>query len=606
MIAEPPPAVLAMPFAHGPHRAADGTLVFRLWAPAARSVDLLLDEAAPRPMPAVGDGWYEVGMPDVADGALYRFRIDGGPVVADPASRFQPQGVMGPSQVWTTPFSWQNDGWTGRPWHEAVILEAHVGTFSEAGSYAGVMAHLEHLVATGVTVLELMPLAAFAGKRGWGYDGVLPYAPHHAYGTPDALRRLVDAAHGLGLMVMLDVVYNHFGPSGNFLHQYAPAFFTERHTTPWGAAIDYTQAPVRGFAVENALHWLRDFRFDGLRLDAVHAIPEPGEPHLLEDLSRAVGALAQETGRHIHLVLENDDNVAHLLDPAVSVPAGGYRAQWNDDHHHAWHVLLTGEDRGYYADYAEGPGQLLARTLSSGFAYQGEASAHRNGVPRGQPSAHLPPAAFVHFLQNHDQIGNRALGDRLEHLAPAEAVAAALAVLLLAPQPPMLFMGEEWGTRKPFPYFCDFDGDLADAVRQGRAREFAAFMDQLPTGTVLPDALAESTFRSAVLDWSERLEPRHQARLDLVRGLLSARHAHLVPRLSGDAAGEEARMCPDRVLCARWRLGDGSGLHLVANLGDQARIWADPAPPGQPLWGTWPEPGAVLAPWQVAWRLDPT
>ena len=307
----------------------------------------------------------------------------------------------------------------------------------------------------------------FPGRWNWGYDGVLPFAPDSRYGRPDDLKALIDAAHARGLMVFIDVVYNHFGPEGNYLGRIAPQFFTDAQT-PWGGAIDYRVPEVRRFLIQNALHWLRDYRFDGLRLDAVHAIVTPGEPHILRDLSLAVGALAKESGRHIHLVLENDDNRAAFLAPEEDPPSGRYRAQWNDDYHHAWHVLLTGEKAGYYRDY--GDTHHIERTLTEGFAYQGETSAHRKGRSRGETSSHLPPTAFVNFIQNHDQIGNRPLGERLTTLCAAEPLAAALAVLLLQPSPPLLFMGEEWGATEPFPFFCDFKGELATPFATGARR----------------------------------------------------------------------------------------------------------------------------------------
>src|SRR5262249_28100389 len=289
---------------------------------------------------------------------------------------------------------------------------------------------------------------------------------------PEDLRALVDAAHARGLMVFLDVVYNHFGPEGNYLGRYAEPFFNQAHCTPWGDAIDYTVPQVRAFAIDNALHWLDRYRFDGLRLDAVHALAEPGGMQMLRELSVATGRLAAASGRAIHLVLENDNNNAAGLDPVTDPPQGKYRAQWNDDYHHVWHVLLTSEAIGYYGDYTTELRELLARVMTLGFAYQGEPSPHRGGEPRGGSSAHLPPTAFVNFLQNHDQIGNRPFGDRLVMLAPEQAVAAALSVLLMTPMPPLLFMGEEWGAREPFPFFCDFRGDVGEAVRRGRRREF--------------------------------------------------------------------------------------------------------------------------------------
>ena len=480
---------------------------FRLWAPAARRVDLLLDK--PHPLRRGEDGWFVADIPGAKAGTRYKFRIDDEIDVPDPASAFQPEDVFGPSELIDhSSYRWRASHWRGLPWHETVLLEAHVGAFTKEGTYRAMIGKLDHLAATGITALELLPLADFAGSRNWGYDGVLWYAPDSAYGRPDDLKALIDEAHRRGLMVFLDVVYNHFGPEGNYLGRYAPQFFTEAQT-PWGPAIDYRVREVRAFAIENALYWLRDYRFDGLRLDAVNTIFEPGEISVLHDLSVAVGQLAAETGRHIHLVLENGDNRASLLDPAQDPPRGKYRAQWNDDYHHAWHVLLTGETQGYYRDYQRSPLSDIARALGSGFVYQGEASEHRGGQPRGEPSGTLAPTAFVNFLQNHDQIGNRALGDRLEGLAAPEAIEAALAITLLAPAIPMLFMGEEWGSKTPFPFFCDFKGGLADAVRKGRLSEYAWAYAEIRNE--VPDPLDASTFRSAILDWSSarsRRRPR--------------------------------------------------------------------------------------------------
>ena len=330
----------------GPRLDRDG-VTFRLWAPAARQVDLVIDHS--KPMSRRADGWYERAVAGASAGTLYRFRIDGELDVPDPASRFQPRDVQGPSEVIAHAFDWKTN-WRGRPWHDAVFLELHVGSFTPQGTFLSVIDKLDHLVDCGITAIELMPIADFPGARNWGYDGVLIFAPDSRYGRPEDLKALIDAAHARGLMVFLDVVYNHFGPEGNYLGRYAPSFFTDAHT-PWGSAIDYRVPQVRVFAIENALHWLRHYRFDGLRLDAVHAIAEVGEPPVLADLSRAVGKLAAETGRMIHLVLENDANTAGLLDPATDPPDGRYRAQWNDDYHHVWHVLLTGESAGYYGDY---------------------------------------------------------------------------------------------------------------------------------------------------------------------------------------------------------------------------------------------------------------
>jgi maltooligosyltrehalose trehalohydrolase len=573
---------------------ADGA-TFRLWAPASQRVDVLLDR--PHALRRGDDGWFSADIPGIKAGILYKFRIDDAVDIPDPASAFQPRDVAGPCEVIDhSAYRWRARNWRGQPWQEAVLIEAHVGTFTPDGTYRAMIDRLDHLVATGFTALELMPLADFPGRHNWGYDGVLWYAPDSAYGRPDDLKALIDEAHLRGLMVFLDVVYNHFGPEGNYLGQYAPTFFTEAQT-PWGSAIDYRVPQVRAFAIENALYWLREYRFDGLRLDAVHAIPEQGEVSMLHDLSRAVGDLATETGRHIHLLLENDDNAASLLDADEDPPHGKYRAQWNDDYHHAWHVLLTGERQGYYGDYSKSPLKDIARALASGFVYQGEASAHRGGQLRGEPSGALAPTAFVNFLQNHDQVGNRALGDRLESLASDKAIEAALAIALLAPMIPMLFMGEEWGSTAPFPFFCDFQGELADAVRRGRRKEFAGAYAKY--GDDIPDPLNEATVRSAVLDWNGRNLPKAQQRLTLVRDLLSVRRREIVPRLAGARFGD-ASAGDSGLLSAKWRMGDGALLQLLTNLSDRA-IETQPELTGTKIWGG--DAGRSIAPWSVLWHI---
>ena len=578
----------------GPRLTNDGAQ-FRLWAPAAKRVDVLLEKS--HPLTRSDSGWYTAEIAGVKPGARYKFRIDDEIDVPDPASEFQPDDVFGPSEVIDhAAFSWRAADWRGRPWPEAVIVETHVGTFTKQGSYRAMIGKLDHLVETGISALELMPLADFAGSRNWGYDGVLWYAPDSAYGRPEDLKALIDEAHLRGLMVMLDVVYNHFGPEGNYLGRYAPAFFTEAQT-PWGSAIDYRVPEVRAFAIENALHWLGDYRFDGLRLDAVHSIVEPGGLSLLHDLSGAAGRLAAQTGRHIHLVLENGDNRASMLDPVQDPPQGKYRAQWNDDYHHAWRVLMTGEKQGYYCDYQRSPVSDIARSLCSGFVYQGELSEFRRGK-RGEPSGNLSPTAFINFLQNHDQIGNRALGDRLEGNADARAIEAALKVLLIAPAIPMLFMGEEWGSTVPFPFFCDFGGELADAVRKGRRIELAWAYEEY--GDEVPDALAASTRDSAVLDWNGRDAPAGQRRLTLVQELLKVRRQQIVPRLAGAAFGE-AHVADDRLLTANWRMSDGATLRLLANLSDKATGHAPGESKGTLIWGS--ELGDSVPPWSVLWRI---
>jgi maltooligosyltrehalose trehalohydrolase len=575
---------------------------FRLWAPAAKRVDLVLDK--PHTLRRGGDGWFSADLPGVKAGARYKFRIDDEIEVPDPASAFQPEDIFGPSEVIDhSSYRWRASDWRGRPWQETVLIETHVGTFTPEGSYRAMIGKLDHLAATGITALELMPLADFAGQRNWGYDGVLWYAPDSAYGRPEDLKALIDEAHLRGLMVFLDVVYNHFGPEGNYLGRYAPDFFTDAQT-PWGSAIDYRVDEVRAFAIENALYWLRQYRFDGLRLDAVHTIAELGEIPMLGELSAAVGGLATETGRHIHLVLENDDNRVSVLDAEQNPPRGKYRAQWNDDYHHAWHVLLTGETQGYYRDFAKSPLRDIARALGSGFVYQGEASAHRDGQSRGEPSGRLAPTAFVNFLQNHDQIGNRALGDRLESHVIPQAIEAALAITLLAPAVPMLFMGEEWGSKIPFPFFCDFKGDLAKAVRNGRRQEYAWAYAKY--GDEVPDPLAQTTFQSAVLDWEARNGEAGRKRLALVQRLLAIRAQAIVPRLAGARFGE-AHAGDNGLLTASWRMGDGATLRLTANLSGSAIAHRNEQAVGNSIWGNaiWGgEAGEAISPWSVHWHLD--
>ncbi|MGQ0522831.1 MAG: malto-oligosyltrehalose trehalohydrolase [Betaproteobacteria bacterium] len=594
----------------------DGVL-FRLWAPDAARVELSLEQAGSPtlvPMAALGDGWYERTASGARAGSRYRYRIDGRTEVPDPASRYQPQDVHGPSEVIDAEgYEWRDAAWRGRPWHEAVVYELHVGAFTREGTFASAAQRLEYLRDLGVTVVELMPLADFPGSRNWGYDGVLPYAPDSRYGRPEDLKRLIDHAHALGLAVMLDVVYNHFGPDGNYLHVYArDHFFSKRHQTPWGAAINFDGAGsrvVRDFFVHNALYWLEEFHFDGLRLDAVHAICDDSDPDILIELAEAVRR-GPGGERHVHLVLENDDNAARYLTDAASGSRGAYDAQWNDDAHHAFHVALTGEKDGYYADYADEPMRHLGRTLTEGFAYQGELSRYRK-APRGEPSRHLSPTAFVAFLQNHDQVGNRAHGERLTVLTGSEAVRAGLALLLLAPSIPLLFMGEEFGCTQPFPFFCDFGGDLAHAVTNGRRKEFASFARFSDPGAVesIPDPNAPSTFAGAVIDWNALRQPHHADWHAFVRGLLRIRHREIVPRLpllaprdGGFSIGDDA------ALSLRWQCTDGSCIRAIANLSDRETHFARQAA-GRLIFSSCGAATATMglttAPaWSVAWFIE--
>jgi len=563
---------------------------FRLYAPGNASAVLLYDAGDGERRATLeprAEGWFETVRPDARAGTRYRFGV-GGLVVPDPASRYQPEGVHGPSVVVDpAAFAWPQDGWHGRAWNEHVFYELHVGTFTPAGTFAATQAKLEHLVALGVTALELMPVAAVPGARNWGYDGVLAFAPSHNYGSPEDLKALVAAAHAHGLAIYLDVVYNHFGPEGNYLHAYAKSFYTDDFDTPWGSAIDVAgndRSAVRAFFIENALYWLEEYRFDGLRLDAVHEIYDRPERRFLRELAHAV----HERATHpVALVLENDANEAALLD-------AGYRAQWNDDAHHAAHVAITGQRDGYYAGYADRAPALLARTLTAGFI-------------RGEPSAHLEVASFVTFLQNHDQVGNRPFGERIAALAPEPAVRAVLAVLLLAPSPPLLFMGEEWAASTPFLFFCDFEPELARKVTEGRRNEFgsfAAFSDPAAREEI-PDPSAPETFRKSTLRWEERSHAPHSGWLAYYTGLLRLRREEITPRIAGvrgDAAGFEAIGATG--IRAHWQLAGGR-LALEANLGPDAVLDLGAAPAGRVLFaapaGAFGEDGA--APWSVRWTL---
>ena len=560
----------AMPF--GAEVVASGAR-FRLWAPAAREVELQLgvhDSSRELAMTATPDGWFEIGVADAPAGSRYAFRIDGGLRVPDPASRCNPDDVHAPSMI-VDPlaYTWNEASWIGRPWDDAVIYELHVGTFTPVGTFAGATERLDYLAEIGVTAIELMPLADFPGKRNWGYDGVLPFAPDSSYGGPDDLKRLIDAAHSRSLMVLLDVVYNHFGPEGNYLHAYAPAFFNPDHQTPWGAAINMdgeNSRTVRDFFIHNALYWLEEYRFDGLRLDAVDRIVDDSSPDFVTELTARVReGVGSEP--HAHIVLENDRNDARYLGRDARHCPLHATAQWNDDAHHAAHVVTTGEIDGYYVDYADRPLWYFGRCLAEGFGYQGEPSRYRGGAPRGEPSVHLPPAAFVNFLQTHDQVGNRALGERIGHIADPGALRAAIACVLLSPSPPLLFMGEEFAASTPFLFFCDFGPELADAVSQGRRREFARFdrFRDPDARDAIPDPNRLDTFERSKLDWSEADLPAHGAWLSLYRECLHLRATRIAPRLAGMGPSGAFEVDRGDVLYVDWTLGDGARLHLAAN-----------------------------------------
>ncbi len=592
-----------MPF--GAALAEDGAR-FRLWAPAVREVKLVLGEGAAArdiAMRAEDGGWHAVQVPGVAVGTSYAFRVDARDPVPDPASRGQRHDVGGPSLV-VDPraFEWPDDAWRGRPWHEAVVYELHIGTFTPEGTFRAAEARLERLAALGVTALEVMPVADFAGRRNWGYDGALPFAPDSAYGTPGDFKHFVAAAHAHGLMVLLDVVYNHFGPDGNFLHRYAPQFFNDAHQTPWGAAINYDgehSHAVRDFFVHNALYWVEEFHLDGLRLDAVHAIADDSPRHIVTEIAHALQA-GPGRERHVHLVLENDRNQSRFLRGADRATA-----QWNDDWHHAAHVLATREADGYYAPFAARPVMHLGRALAEGFAWQGEPWPLREGEARGEPSADLAPLAFMPFLQTHDQVGNRALGERIAALADPAALRLLTATLLLSPAIPLLFMGEEFAASAPFLYFCDFHGELAKAVREGRRREFAAFerFRDPRSREAIPDPGAEETFQRSKLDWREAHSGEHARTLAHYHELLAKRAQRIVPHLAGDRFAARFTTAGDTGLAVDWTLGDGTRLHLRANFSAVEARGLVPAA-GEPLHAEGGAGDGRFPAWSGLWTLE--
>ena len=547
-----------------------GNARFSLWAPSVASVSLQIGQDEPIPMQGQ-DGWFSATAP-ATPGTAYSFVLPDGLHVPDPASRAQAEDVHGPSLVVDPDaYVWQTKDWANRPWHEAIVYELHPGAF---GGFTGIIAQLPRLRALGITAIELMPIADFPGRHNWGYDGVLPFAPDSAYGTPDELKALVDASHAAGLMIFLDVVYNHFGPDGAYLHAYATAFFDEGVHTPWGAAIDFKKPEVCAFFTQNALMWLNEYRFDGLRFDAVHAI---SPPEFLPLLAQAVRAGANHP---VHLVLEHEGNKSSLLQ---GKQASLFDAQWADDWHHCLHVLLTGEQEGYYESFTE-PARKLATALAEGFVFQGQVSPH-HGTPRGEPSADLPPTAFVICLQNHDQIGNRAMGERLAALADSQALAAASALLLLSPFIPMLFMGEEWGSRTPFLFFTDHNEELAKLVREGRRREFAhfaAFQDESRRAQI-PDPNAATTFEASVPHAHEAAQPDHAAVLELHERLLALRHQHVIPGIPGCRSAGATAIGPKAVRAA-WTLGQGQTLTIAANFGD-TEVRTEPFP-GEVIFST--------------------
>lgn len=545
----------------------DSRTRFVVWAPRATAVDVIVEQPASTvPMEALPRGYFAATVNAAPAGTQYRFRLDGDDrrVFPDPASRSQPLGVHGPSAVVDPSFPWSDSAWRGLPLRDYVLYELHVGLFSADGTFDGAITRLPYLRDLGITAIELMPVAQFPGARNWGYDGVYPFAPQNSYGGPDGLRRLVDAAHGHGIAVVLDVVYNHLGPEGNYLGQFGP-YFTDRYHTPWGPAVNFDgrgSDGVRRYFIDNALMWITDFHIDALRLDAVHAIYDASARPFLAELAEAVHARAAELGRQVHLIAESDLNAPRFV---RSVELGGYglNAQWSDDYHHALHALLTGERQGYYEDF--GRVEHLARALAQGYTYAGQYSAYR-GARHGAPLGTVPGESIVVCAQNHDQVGNRLRGDRLTSLIPIESLKLAAGAVILSPFVPLLFMGEEYGETAPFQYFVSHtDPALVEAVRQGRRAEFAAHRWEGEP----PDPQALETFEACRPDFDSATEGEHGILLAFYRELMRIRREHpaLPARTTADVDVhfDELR----RTMTYRVRGSDGNpDLLVLANFGD--------------------------------------
>ena len=556
----------------------DGTCVFRLWAPAATqvSVEVYSPDCRLLPLSASGIGYWHGAFQNLPPGALYRYRLDGNAVLPDPASRSQPDGVHGASELVSQHFAWTDSGWHGRPVEEYVLYELHIGTFTAEGTFDAAAKMLTDLRDLGITAVEVMPVAQFPGSRNWGYDGVYPFAVQNSYGGVEGFKRFIDAAHALGLAVVLDVVYNHLGPEGNYLARFGP-YFTDRYSTPWGQAIDFDgpdNAGVRDYFIHNALYWVRDFHIDGLRLDAVHAIHDSSPTHILTEIAAAVHEFAHMSQRTVTVIAESDLNEARIV-RAGEFGGYGLDAQWSDDFHHALHTVLTGERGGYYEDF--GGVEDLASALSSGFVYSGQYSEHR-GQCHGTDCTDIPGRAFVVCAQNHDQIGNRMLGERLSHLVPREDLKLAAGILLLSPFVPLLFMGQEYGETAPFLYFVSHsDQWLIDAVREGRKREFASFAWR---GEV-PDAQDEATFTRSKLNPHLRTTGWHAALLGWYKELLRLRRElPALASLNREMSAVEVCGAGRTIVLRRW--SHDEEIIAIFHLGAESEMLEIPA--SQPVW----------------------
>jgi len=572
----------------------DDVVRFRVWAEGQKNLTLRLNDND-IPMAASGNGWFQADVPGIKHGAEYQFVLQDGMTVPDPASRAQKGDVNGPSVVIDhRRYAHVNRGWKGRPWEETIIYELHIGTFTPEGTFRAAIDRLPYLAELGITQLEVMPVSQFGGSRGWGYDGVLLYAPHAAYGSPGDFHALIDAAHGLGLSVVLDIVLNHFGPEGNYLPLLSPAFFDADRMTPWGNGIAYEREPVRQYITDAPLYWLTEYRLDGLRFDAIDQIKDTSDTHILEEIAGTIREAIPH--RHVHLTTEDSRNVIflHPRDEQGNTPL--FTAEWNDDFHNAAHVFATGETHAYYQDFALEPEKKFARALTEGFVYQGEVSL-QTGQSRGVECHTQPPPFFVDFIQNHDQTGNRAQGERLITLAGAEKTRVLLAALLLSPHIPLLFMGEEFGETHPFLFFTDFHGELAKAVREGRAKEFTGHAGHDET---VPDPNDLNTFVRSTLDWDKLSQEEGTAWLRFTRSLLSLRHRHIVPllRQGGTVEGKILQTAHGRVTVS-WQFPQGT-LSLALNIGNKTVPM--PELDGETLF-SWPEAGDALPPNSIVVRF---
>ncbi|WP_026616538.1 malto-oligosyltrehalose trehalohydrolase [Ensifer aridi] len=557
----------------------DDVVQFRLWAPDEPTIDLALNGTMHQ-MQRLDGGWFEISAKARA-GDRYWFRLSDGTTVADPASSAQESEASGASiLVDHSAYKWQATSWRGRPWEETIISELHIGCFTPEGTFRAAVERLPDLARAGFTAVEIMPVAQFPGARGWGYDGVLHYAPHNAYGTPDDLKALVDAAHSLGLMVLLDVVYNHFGPKQNHLARYASRFFNKDRPTPWGASIAFEEDAVRRYFIENALYWLGDFRFDGLRLDATDQIRDTSKPHFLVALAHELRQTF--AGREIHLVVEDANRRRSLVARDANGVGALFDGSWNDDFHNALHVVATGETEGHYRRFADDPWGDLRDAMTEGFAMP----AKEDDFLSARTNARVPPQGRVNFLQNHDQIGNRAFGERLVSLVKEDHLRVMTVMLMLAPQIPLLFMGEEYGETQPFYFFTDYEGEIAEAIRLGRRGEAENFGGLPPGKTVddLPDPLDEQQFAESKLRWRRAASPAGKRQLAFTRHLAEIRQRHIVPLLAGTAL-PQYRTTPTKegVIAIDWQF-EGVLLELRVNLSEETRII--PAIRGQPIFAS--------------------